>query len=412
MKHPVLYIFVLLFFFLTAKGEEPLKIGVITDTHFLSEKLMTDGEAINQYVQSSGKDIRYVPYVLDKVLDEYLNSDINVLLVTGDLTKDGEKQSHLDFAQKLIPLKNKGVKVFVIPGNHDINMAKTIGFNQNETYSTESITPKEFAEIYKDYGYSDVAERDTASLSYVTHLDNDTWLLAIDAAKYAEKTTSSGKILPATESWIVKVLQEAKKQNKQVIAMMHWGITEHIMYQSEFFGNYLVDDWQRIAPLLADNGVKAIFTGHFHANDITMYTSPDGNKLYDIETGTLSSYPYAYRFVDLHKGKMDITTKNITSITQNENLAEESKQTLRKLAVNQANGRLRKLGFDIPKFLSQPLTEAIGRIFITHLGGDEQIDDETLSILEGLSFFLGDSLESKEINLDYFPADNNVSISF
>lgn len=410
MKKVLLIILLLLP--LVGKGSEPIRIGVITDTHYLSEKLIRDGEAIDKYVQSSGKDIRYVPFVLDKVLDEYSNSNINVLLITGDLTKDGEKQSHIDFAQKLIPLRNKGVKIYVIPGNHDINMTKAVGFNKNETYSTPGITPNEFAEIYKDYGYSDVAERDSASLSYVTHLDNDTWLLAIDAAKYAEKTTSSGRILPTTESWIIKILQEAKNRNKQVIAMMHWGVTEHIMYQSEFFGNYLVDDWQRIAPLLADNGVKAIFTGHFHANDITMYKSPDGNKLYDIETGTLSSYPYAYRFVDLHKGKMDITTKNITSIPQKPDLAEESKQTLRQLAESQAKSRFNKLGFDIPEFLSQPLTEAISRIFITHLGGDEQIDDETLSILEGLSFILGDSLDAKEVNLDYYPADNNVSINF
>ncbi len=410
MKHILFYI--LLFFAIAAKPEKPLKIGVITDTHYLSAKLMEEGTALNNYISSSGKNVKYGQDVLDKVLEEYYNNDIDVLFITGDLTKDGEKQSHLDFAEKLIPLQSKGVKIYVIPGNHDINMTNAVGFKQSESYKAPSITPHEFSDIYKNCGFSTAIDRDTSSLSYATPLDSSTWLLAIDAAQYREKTTSSGRILPTTENWIIKVLQEAKKQNKQVIAMMHWGVTEHIMYQSQFFGNYLVDDWQRIAPLLADNGVKAIFTGHFHANDITMYESPDGNKIYDIETGTLASYPYAYRFVDLYKDRMDITTKNITSVPQNPNLAEDSKLLMRQIAISQAKNKLKKSGFDIPDFLSKPLTEAIGQIFILHLGGDEKIDDETLNILQGLSFMLNDSLDTKEVSLDYYPADNNVSISF
>ena len=61
--------------------------------------------------------------------------------------------------------------------------------------------------------------------------------------------------------------------------MMHWGFAEHIMYQSSFFKDYLVDDYQRLANLFADNGIKAIFTGHFHSNDITAFTSEKGNVL-------------------------------------------------------------------------------------------------------------------------------------
>lgn len=78
-------------------AHEDLKIGVFNDIHYLSEQLMDGGDAIKQYDQYSGKNIRYVPEILDKVLADYLSSDINVLLIPGDITKDGEKQSHLDF---------------------------------------------------------------------------------------------------------------------------------------------------------------------------------------------------------------------------------------------------------------------------------------------------------------------------
>jgi len=44
-------------------------------------------------------------------------SDIEVLLIPGDLTKDGEKLSHLELVQKLEPIIEKGIQTFVIPGN-------------------------------------------------------------------------------------------------------------------------------------------------------------------------------------------------------------------------------------------------------------------------------------------------------
>jgi 3',5'-cyclic AMP phosphodiesterase CpdA len=125
MKQILLYILFLLFTTSILAGK-PIKIGVITDTHYLSEKLTDDGYALQDYIQVSGKNIKDAPAVLDKVLDDYLHSDIEVLLVNGDMTKDGEKQSHLDFVNKLKPLQDKGVKVFVIPGNHDINMPNSV----------------------------------------------------------------------------------------------------------------------------------------------------------------------------------------------------------------------------------------------------------------------------------------------
>lgn len=285
-----LFLLFLILLFVDSYASEPIRIGVITDTHYLSEKLMDNGTALQQYIKSSGKNIKATPVVLDKVLNDYLKSDIEVLFVCGDITKDGERQSHLDFIEKLKPLQARGVKVYVIPGNHDINMPNAVGYKGNKTYKVPNITPSEFLGLYADCGYKEALKRDTTSLSYVVRLNDNTWLLAIDAGRYNEYKTSSisgGKVKATTERWMMDVLSEAKSNNIQVVGMMHWGLTEHIMYQSMFFKDYLVNDWQRLANLFADNGMKVIFTGHFHSNDISLFTSDKGNKIYDIETGTL-----------------------------------------------------------------------------------------------------------------------------
>ena len=294
-------------------------------------------------------------------------------------------------------------------------MPNSIGFKGDKTYKIDNITPELFTSIYSQCGYKDAIRRDPSSLSYVARLDDNNWLLAMDAARYEEYTTqplSSGKISADTEKWIIEVLNEAKEKNIQVIGMMHWGLTEHIAYQSEFFGNYLVQDWQRLAPLFADNELKAVFTGHFHTNDITLYQSPKGNKVYDIETGTLSSYPYSYRFVELEKGKMKVETRNVTSIPNNPNLAQDSKQTLLKIAERQAIPRLGRLCIDMPKETSEAMANLLGQIFIMHAFGNEIMNDDLKSAIGRVTKAMDVPMNLNDFELDFYPVDNNVTIEF
>lgn len=410
MKQTLLTLFIIFSGILTG---QTLNIGVITDTHYLSEKLMDGDYAVDNFVLVSGRNIKDTPAVLDKVLDEYLHSNIEVLLVCGDMTKDGEKQSHIDFVKKLKPLQDKGVRIFAIPGNHDINMPNAVEFKGNKTFPVPNVSPEEFSDIYANCGYKGALKYDASSLSYVAALNSKTWLLAIDAAKYTEEPSSSGRILPETEKWIVQVLDEARSKDIRVIGMMHWGLTEHIMYQSVVFGDYLVGDWDRLRSLFADKGMKAIFTGHFHANDITAFTSNAGNTIYDVETGTLSAYPFAYRFVELNAEGMNITTRNITSIPSNPNLAADSKELMRKLANKQAEGKLKKMNSDLPAEVSARFAEVLAQVFVLHAYGDEQIDDQLKQLMENLAIALGNSVEDMdEVQLDFPPADNNVKIVF
>lgn len=400
-----------------AQESDNLKIGVISDAHYLSEQLMDNGSAIENAVTSSGKDLIAVPEILDNVLAEYLKSDIRVLLIPGDMTKDGEKQSHVDFVKKLQPLLDKGIKVFVIPGNHDINVPNSVGYKGDRTYPVENTTPLDFRQIYNDCGYKNALKQDTASLSYVAQLDNKTWLVAIDGCRYKEYTTStisSGVISPSTEQWVADVLNEAKQKNIQVMGMMHHGLVEHIMFQATFFKDYVINDWQRLAPLFADLGMKAIFTGHFHANDITEYRSAAGNKIYDIETGSLCAYPFAYRFVEMNDKGMKISTQNVTSIPNNLKLAEENRKIMLERSRSIAMNKISSMGMQLPEVTRSLIVDMIGKIFVMHLAGDEVVDEELKKTIKGLSkeFDSPVPVAIDNLELDFYPADNNVEITF
>lgn len=396
-------------------NSKTLKIGVISDLHYLSEQLMDTGSAVSKYDKGSGKAILEVPYVLEQVLNDYLNIGIDILFIPGDMTKDGEKQSHIDLVKKLRPLMNSGVRVFVIPGNHDITR-NALGYKGDNSYPVANIDAGEFARIYADCGYKDALKRDSESLSYLAELSSDTWLLAIDSNKYNEQKNniSAGEISEATEKWLSEILNEAKQKNIQVIGMMHHGLVEHIMMQSVFFGDYIIKDWQRLAPLFADLGMKAIFTGHFHANDISEFVSQTGNKIYDIETGSLAVYPFPYRFVELNKKGLKISTKNITSTDRSPQLAMQNKILMQERARQIAHAKIQERNMQFPAKTLSLITDIIAKVFVMHLEGDEKIDEELRKSIMELSNELESPIDisDKELEFDLFPADNNVYIKF
>jgi len=422
MKHNPFFIFTLLLYctFSSCAAEKPdnIKLGIISDIHYLSEQLMDGGQAIEDYDNMSGKVVSEIPAILDQVLNDYLNSDIEVLLISGDMTKDGEKQSHIDLVKKLKPLIEKGIRIYVIPGNHDVNMPRALGYKANASYKVPNTSPKEFTEIYVDCGYGDAIKRDANSLSYVAELNSSTWLLAIDSNKYDEYTatnaTSGGRVKPETEKWIVEVMNEAKQNDIQVIGMIHHGIVEHIMMQATFFSEYIVDDWERIAALFADLGLKIMFTGHFHANDITEFSSKQGNKIYDVETGSLAAYPFPYRFAELNKTSINISTKNITSTPENPNLMQQNKLEMQERAKRIAIEKMNQRGFQFPAKTTALITDIVAKVFVMHLAGDEKPDEELKEWVRQLAVELDSPMDvsNELLGLDMYPADNNVEIIF
>ena len=160
--------------------------------------------------------------------------------------------------------------------------------------------------------------------------------------------------------------------------------------------------------------MKAIFTGHFHANDITEYRSPRGNKIYDIETGSLCAYPFPYRFVELDRKGMTISTKNVTAIPNNTNLAEDNKVMMQERGRYIAMNKLKSMGMKLPDSTLSLMTDMIGRIFVMHLAGDEIVDEELKKTMKQLSQELDSSVPVPidNIELDFYPADNNVKITF
>lgn len=294
-----------------------LKIAVMSDLHYFDRTLLPTTEAgieaLQDYMAQDPKLLDLSALILDKVIADLLVEHPKVVLIPGDLTKDGEKISHQSLAKVLRKLTTAGIKVFVIPGNHDINNPESFSFSS--LAPTETITADEFASIYNEFGYKN-SLRDNNSLSYIHKINGKLWVLGIDACKYAQNTTGpivSGEVKAETMEWIKSNLAEAKEKNIQVLAMIHHGVAEHYIGQNQLDPGFVVDNQTQVAEDLSEAGIQVVFTGHYHANDVTAVTVGD-KTLYDVETGSLVSWPSPYRLIQLSGNEMFISTRKVTSV--------------------------------------------------------------------------------------------------
>ncbi|MDD2475641.1 MAG: metallophosphoesterase [Dysgonamonadaceae bacterium] len=404
----------LLIFSSTVFPQQALKIVVISDIHYLSSKLATPGVALQNFEITTGRNTKELHAVLDKVIANLHSYQPDVLLITGDITNHGERDSHIDFIAKLKPLTDSGTRIFVVPGNHDVNIPNSKKYVGDTSTPTYNVSAQEFAELYSPYGYGKALKRDTASLSYLAKINENTWILSIDSNRHKEYKTSSisaGKIPPKTLRWTLEILQEAKAKGIKVIAMMHHGLVEHMPYQAVFFSDYLIDDWQKIAETLADNGLKIMFTGHFHSNDITSFTSSKGKTIYDIETGSLAGYPFPYRLITLENNTLNIETEFIKSTPSNPNLKEEYRQKTEQIARRVAKSKIQSMDLPIPSDLKNTLIELVVKMQLLHMKGDEKLDKEMLQMIEQLSELVGGpDADFSTFELDFPPADNFLEI--
>ena len=105
---------------------EPLiggkRIILMTDIHYLAESLTDRGNMFQSMVEhGDGKLTNYVWEITDAALEEIKLLSPDALIISGDLSLQGEKKSHEELAKKLDEVEKAGITVLVIPGNHDIN---------------------------------------------------------------------------------------------------------------------------------------------------------------------------------------------------------------------------------------------------------------------------------------------------
>lgn len=351
------------------------KFAVISDTHYYDPSLGTSGSAYQNYIGTERKLIADSAEIVDFSIDRIASSGVKFVLVTGDLSKDGELVDHQRMAANLSRLRKNGIKVYVIPGNHDINNPRSFRYNGGKAERVANITAEQFAKIYNDFGYGDAVMRDQSSLSYVAEPQKGLWIVALDSCRYGENEDGcaaqcGGEISGEKLAFLKKVLGRARSEHKAVIVMLHHGIVEHWNGQSKFNPNYLLDDCQSVGRLLASYGVRVAFTGHYHTQDISKADFGKDGQLYDIETGSLITPPCAIRYCEISNNTLTVRTDSVLSkIRPGTDFEHKSVDFIRKVMYNAYASKMRKYG--IPNTDTEYIAGAMADAAMAHYFGDE-----------------------------------------
>lgn len=274
-----------------------LSIYITSDLHYLSDDINDHGPAFQKYISvGDGKQLQYIEAITDALVYEVKQTTPDVLIISGDLTSNGEKESHKDLAKKLKSIEKDGTSVYVIPGNHDINNPWARGFKKNKQYVTDDVNAKEFLNLYEDFGYKEAISRDQNTLSYLVAISKDVWLLMLDTSKYENNKSlgfpqADGAISKGTFDWMAECTKLAYKNNASIVTVMHHNVLHH----SEVIQDgYTLNNNEQTKIKLKENQLSLVFSGHIHIQDISSDLNLPEKPIYDVASNALSVYPHQY----------------------------------------------------------------------------------------------------------------------
>ena len=279
------------------KEKVKLNIAVMSDTHYLSPSLVGDYayESFGEKM-SDAKTYEIAVAIIRSALDKVSDGGYDALIITGDLCDNHAVQNHAEMSALLKTYADeKGLKIFVVPGNHDVAPEGYYGYKytSSEKEKVESLQDTEkgivqsFKDYYYDFGYNGAIA--THGLSYVAKLGDGYRLLSID--------NCSEDLSDETLAFIDEQLDAAKKAGDKVIAAQHKPINNMFGAITDIMGkthSAITANANELTNLLAGR-VEILLSGHNHANDTVALTGEDGKTLVEAMTGSLSQSANCYK---------------------------------------------------------------------------------------------------------------------
>jgi len=284
-----------------------LKFYVITDTHYFKNSLGAYGEEYEKFMESEQKCFAETESI-NKAVFRYLeeSKEADIVLIAGDLSFNGEKESNRAFSSLLKDFKEKsGKKIFVVTAGHDYNDT-SFGFNDTGRITIEGTDFSELYDFYREFGFDDAIEFNKEHMSYVAELSEDVRLLVICNDTPEKKNVEYSEEFLA---WIEEQAKTAQADGKIMIAMEHYPVLPG-QPMLALIGDARQKGSKKLIETLADNGVHLIFTGHMHNQSINVAETEKGNKFYDVCTGSVIGCPAFMRLVTI-KDKDIVEIKSI-----------------------------------------------------------------------------------------------------
>lgn len=160
MKRKTLELILLLFTAIAATtlvgcAKPELTIVHVSDMHYFSPSLIENENFMWKVtMESDGKDTVQSALIAQAFVGDMLKLKPDAVVVTGDLTLNGEEASHEELRDLLGKLKDIGIEVYVMTGNHDVNMT-AYRYTNDGVEEVPSFGSQRFEDHWWDFGYGD-----------------------------------------------------------------------------------------------------------------------------------------------------------------------------------------------------------------------------------------------------------------
>ncbi len=286
----------------------------ITDVHYYSKKnFACDWRAMPQphtqnCIVTSEESFKKAISIISA------DKDTDTVIITGDLTNHGDEYSHNEMVALLKEFTESGGNPFVVTDTHDYPYFDIYSIDENGKRIPAVHLPREqVVKMYYPYGRSKGFDSFSDDTTYIAEILPGLYYIAMGYDLTSEDKNHEPSFSDEIMEWVRGHVAAIKEKGGIVICGTHWPIiTPSPAYDVMGKGNTFVNGDKRLNEL-ADMGVRLFFSGHTHIQRMLEVTSEKGNKIYSVQTSSLSGYPPKMRKVtiDTEKGTVDIRTIDI-----------------------------------------------------------------------------------------------------
>lgn len=304
MKKLLIFLFVLIPVMVlgqTKKVDE--NIMVIADPHVMSQSLYDEGAAFVEMMNDQRKMIDLSEEAFIALIDTALLYKPALVLIPGDLTKDGEMVNHDLVVSQLKRLAEAGINSLVVAGNHDMN-GKAYAYQGAEKISVDVLKDSDWEKKYAMV-YDQAIAKDADSHSYVAEPIPGVTILGIDGAV-------NGVVGEKSLAWLLAQADIAREKGNLIIAMCHWQLLEHVDEGGVTMEMGRLEDADAVRDGLMAHGVHLVLTGHMHVNSISTFRDTvqmNGDSIVEISTGAPITFPCPYRWLKVASDRSSVEVK-------------------------------------------------------------------------------------------------------
>lgn len=236
--------------------------------------------------------------IFNTAIDQILqDKDVDIVIVTGDLTSVGDVKSHELVVKGLERLKEGGKRVYAYVASHDFPWENS-AFYVDEMGSKHPVNGlgvdyQAASAYYKPYNVEVALEYNKDNDSIVVDLSEDVRYMALCVDYYK---SNFPRITESSREWIKAQAAKAREEGKLLFASCHHPFLPPAPIYQVIGGEHdMVEDASGLCELLSEEGIDLIVTGHTHIHDVSYRIMNSGKAFYDVSTSALSASPPAMR---------------------------------------------------------------------------------------------------------------------